>query len=72
MAHYEGIVLSAHFFTDTWSRVTGSAVMVAPGIAFTAAHVVEEYLQQVVAGMKNMMCVGYTSSGSRIWRVAQN
>jgi hypothetical protein len=40
MAHYEGIVLSVHFFEeDQWSRVEGSAVMVAPGVAFMAAHV---------------------------------
>jgi trypsin-like peptidase len=71
MAHYEGMVLSVHFFTDKWSRVEGSAVMVAPGIAFTAAHVVEEHLRAVVGDKKKMMCVGYTSSGSRIWRVAQ-
>jgi hypothetical protein len=69
MAHYEGIVLSVHYFTEKWSRVDGSAVMVAPGIAFTAAHVHEAHFPSpdFVSNTK-MMCVGYTSSGPRIWR----
>jgi hypothetical protein len=69
MAHYEGIVLSVHFFTDQWRRVEGSAVMVAPGVAFTAAHVFEEHLPSpTTVSEPKMACVGYTSSGLRIWR----
>lgn len=41
MAHYEGVLLSVHFIEDERNRVEGSAVMVAPGIAFMATHVLE-------------------------------
>ncbi len=69
MAHYEGVLLSVHFIEDGRSRVEGSAVMVAPGIAFMATHVLESYIQAIMPSTSHMLCIGYTSSGLRIWRV---
>jgi len=71
MAHYEGILLSVHFFTDEWKRMEGSAVMVAPGIAFAATHVIEPHIPHVMDIARRMLCIGYTSSGPRFWRVRQ-
>jgi hypothetical protein len=63
MAHYDGVVLSVHFTMDDWSTVEGSAVMIAPGIAVAAAHVIEPKMHL------SIFCVGYTPSGPRFWRV---
>lgn len=71
MAHYNGLLLSLHVLTDEMSRVEGSAVMVAPGVAYTAAHVLEPQLREVMEGKKRLMCIGYTSSGPRLWRVGE-
>jgi Trypsin-like peptidase domain len=71
MAHYNGVFLSVHFVTDEWSTVEGSAVMVAPGVAFAAAHVVEPHMPLVMASKLRIQCVGYTPSGPRFWRVGQ-
>ncbi len=69
MAHYNGALLSVHFLTDEWSTVEGSAVMVAPGIAFSAAHVIEPLIPHIMAKQLRVFCAGYTSSGPRYWRV---
>lgn len=71
MAHYDGALLSVHFLTEQWSTAEGSAVMVAPGIAFTAAHVMEPLIPHIIAGELRTFCAGYTPSGPRYWRVAQ-
>ena len=68
MAHYQGALLSVHFLKEKeWSTVEGSAVMVAPGIAFTAAHVVEDNIAAIMASELRYFCTGYTQSGSRYW-----
>jgi hypothetical protein len=69
LAHYNGILLSVHFWTDHWSRVEGSAVLIAPRIAITAAHVLDDHFANVIEGAKRMLCVGYTPDGPLIWRV---
>ena len=69
MAHYEGVLLSVHLIEGERHRLEGSAVMVAPGIAFMATHVLESYVPDVMPDTAYMLCIGYTSSGPRIWRV---
>jgi hypothetical protein len=54
---------------DDRNKVEGSAVMVAPGIAFMATHVLETYIPGVMPSTAHMLCIGYTPSGPRIWRV---
>ena len=71
MAHYHGVLLSVHFATNTWSTVEGSAVMVAPGIAFAAAHVIEPLIPHIMASELAISCTGLTSSGPRHWRIKQ-
>jgi hypothetical protein len=71
MAHYDGALLSVHFIADGWSMVEGSAVMVAPGIAFAAAHVVEPNLPLIMDKKLRILCIGYTSTGPRFWRVGK-
>ena len=69
LSHYKGVVLSVHFRGDTWSTVEGSAVMIAPGIAATAAHVIEDVIPHIMERGLLPYCVGMTSSGLRIWRM---
>jgi hypothetical protein len=71
MAHYDGTLLSVHFMTDEWSRVEGTAVMIAPGFALAATHVIEPHIPDVMNSKRRMLCIGYTPSGSRLWRVGQ-
>ncbi len=71
MAHYDGVLLSVHFITDGWSTVEGSAVMVAPGIAFAAAHVVEPNMSLIMDKKLRILCIGYTPTGPRFWRVGK-
>jgi hypothetical protein len=69
MAHYDGVLLSVHFFTETWNTVDGSAVMVAPGIALASAHVIEPNIPNIMASKHGIFCMGLTPSGPRHWFV---
>lgn len=69
MAHYDGVILSVHFKGDTWSTVEGSAVMIAPGIALAAAHVIEPLKEEILQKGLRPFCVGLTPSGLRVWKV---
>lgn len=71
LAHYNGVLLSVHFTKENWNTVEGSAVMVAPGIAITAAHVDEDYIPYIMTVGLEIFCTGLTHSGMRHWRVKQ-
>jgi hypothetical protein len=70
MVHYDGVLLSVHFATGSWNTVEGSAVMVAPGIALAAAHVIQHIIEptpEIMASKPDIFCTGLTSSGPRNW-----
>ena len=69
MAHYDGILLSVHFWTEEKQFVEGSAVMVAPGIAIAAAHVIGPRATAIKNGTLRIFCNGLTPSGLRHWKV---
>jgi hypothetical protein len=71
MASFHGAVLSVHFFTKEWNTVEGSAVMVAPGIAFGAAHVFLPLKQYITTGKLQSFLAGYAASGPRYWDIVQ-
>jgi S1-C subfamily serine protease len=71
MSHYEGMLLSIHFFTSQWSTIEGSAIMIAPGIALTALHVLNDYKDLITSGQLSLLCMGLTKSGGRLWRVVE-
>lgn len=52
-----------------WSTCEGSAILVAPGIAITAAHVIEDKIQLIVSGRMGIFCMGPTDDGLQYWRV---
>jgi hypothetical protein len=69
LAHYNGVLLSVHFVTEDSTRIDGSAVMVAPGIAVTAAHVIDPHISLIMASKRHVFCAGLTPSGPRYWHV---
>ena len=71
IGHYDGTVLSLHFFKDDWSTIEGSAVMIAPGIALTATHVVADLIDHVMKDGLEVACIGYTPTGLRHWHIRQ-
>jgi len=66
---FDGTVLSFHFASDTQHDVDGSAVLVAPGVALTAKHVIEPHLDRLMAGEKHSLCVGVTKGQMNVWGV---
>ena len=66
---FNGILLSICFSDVEAHRIEGSAVMVAPGIAICARHVVDPALPFIMSGAHSITCFAITKAGLRIWRV---
>ena len=66
---FKGALLSVNFIDADEHRVCGSAVMVAPGIALSATHVIEPWLSDIMAGRLSPTCFGVAPHGLEIWRV---
>lgn len=66
---FDGAVLSFHFADSDEHIVEGSAVLVAPGIALAAKHVIEPHIDRLVKGERHSMCIGFARSGMNIWAV---
>ena len=68
-ASLDGILLAVTFSDLAFNRIEGSAIVVAPGIALCAAHVIEPHLEAMVEGHEAATCFGIIASGLQIWRV---
>jgi Trypsin-like peptidase domain len=66
---FEGTVLSVIFSTKLEHRVLGSAVMVAPGVALTATHVIDDHVSKLEAGTMSGALFGITSRGGVAWKI---
>lgn len=66
---FEGVLLGVVFSDAEWLYLEGSAVMVGPGIAITAKHVIEARFSGIAEGLENMHCIGITSLGLQMWAV---
>lgn len=66
---FDGAVLAVAFPTPSYNNVLGSAIMVAPGIAITAAHVMDECMDEVMSGRFGAMCLGLDMDRLDIWRI---
>lgn len=65
---FDGAVVGLHFGDPLSQLVLGSGVMVAPGVALAARHVVETEMEAVMQG-KGFICSAISSSGLlMIWR----
>lgn len=65
---FEGMLLAIAFGDRAGHRVEGSAVLVAPGVALCATHVIEPHVLRLLAAEAGAVCVGVTSHGLQIWR----
>jgi hypothetical protein len=67
--YFEGAVLAVTFRNKTHAAILGSAVLVAPGVALSAAHVVQEHEAALRSGDVTLACVGIASHGAQPWQV---
>ncbi len=66
---YEGTLLSISFANSKTHKILGSGVLIGPGIALCAKHVIEEHYDMLINGKLEAQCMGFTSQGLQIWRV---
>jgi hypothetical protein len=66
---FEGILLALAFVHDGSYQVLGSGVLVAPGIALAATHVVDQQLDRIFKLNMHVMCFAATKTGLQIWTV---
>jgi hypothetical protein len=67
----EGALLTVSFRDDVGHHTYGSAIMVAPGIALAAAHVIrhEDYYESFQRGNASAVCMGFARDGGQLWDV---
>jgi Trypsin-like peptidase domain len=67
--HFGGVLLSMMITDGRTAYVHGSAVMVAPGVAIAARHIVEEFLPKLTlaTGGPSLSCVSITADQAVIW-----
>jgi len=70
MHDLEGLLLHMHFGAgDEPHMIDGSAVMVAPGVALCARHVLEPHATALRSGVGGALCVGMARAGPQLWRL---
>jgi hypothetical protein len=70
--HFKGAIVSVGLQRtgERQIRVLGTAVMVAPGVALTATHVLTDDLEALMAGSATIKCFGVRSATAMdVWRV---
>ena len=67
-ANYQGSVLTLAFVRGENQTLLGTAVMVAPGIALAALHVIEEHRLQLADGTLSLVGCGASEYGLDLWR----
>jgi hypothetical protein len=65
---FDGAVIGLHFGDPLNQLVLGSGVMVAPGVALAAKHVVESEIEAIIQGGTGFICTAIASSGLMVWR----
>ena len=64
---FQGVLLSICVRDAVSNHICGSAVMVAPGIAIGARHVIDPALPALRKGEQAVYCFGLTPGSLRIW-----
>lgn len=68
-AFFDGAMLSLVVITEAGYMAMGTIVMIAPGLAITATHVVREHLGDLKKGNVQASCVGPSKAGLELWNV---
>lgn len=66
---FEGLVLQLIFAKEGSHDIEGTAVLVAPGVALAATHVLQPYGEQLKSGEIRLRCVGVREGKTTIWLV---
>jgi hypothetical protein len=66
---FEGMLLFIGFTDGDIVQIEGSGVLVAPGIALCATHVIEPHVAHLMDGAGVATCFGIASHGLQIWNV---
>lgn len=67
--YFGGSVLAVTFKTAHSISTEGTAVMVAPGIALTAAHTMRDHLESLAAGHTACALFGFRDQGAMFWKL---
>jgi hypothetical protein len=67
----DGVMLGVIFNSATFQELTGSAVMIAPGVALSALHVLTEHADDLRAGKLAMTCCTAVGSQLQYWTVKE-
>ncbi len=65
----DGMVLAISFSDTDAHRLDGTAVIVGPGIAICATHVIQPRLERLMSGAESISCFAIASSGIQMWNV---
>jgi len=68
---FNGAVVALHFGNTKGQRILGSGVLVAPGVAITARHVIEPEKTRLISGEQELICTGISQQGLVIWKCHQ-
>lgn len=68
---FGGILLSIHFANLETHSIEGSGVLVAPGIALCAKHVIAPNLNKMMKSELGTIAVTSSKSGVQIWRISK-
>lgn len=66
---FDGIVLSMSFSDGAAHYIEGSAVLIAPGVALCATHVIKPRIPELLSGRSGVICQGLAQHGLLLWRV---
>lgn len=66
-----GVVLALAILYPDRQELHGSGVMVSPGVALCATHVILQYLDDLRSGNALGLCVGTVGVTQRFWRIRQ-
>jgi hypothetical protein len=67
---FDSAILSVFVYDADGHREVGSAVLVAPGLAITATHVIRDHLEEFENGPVSVICLGAIADGTAIlWQV---
>jgi len=69
---FEGTLLAVVVQEGDKFSMIGSAVLVAPGVAFGAVHVLKEEHEALKTGAMKAACIGFTGHGSMCWEILHN
>ena len=66
---FEGLLLQIALTDDEFMRVEGSGVMVAPGVALCATHVIEPHFERLLTGQGIGTCFGICANNLQVWNI---